>query len=186
YNRFGWTGTFTLPRVLWLENGELCQAPAEELDRLQHNPQSFTLGTVACEQELAVKNGAQFRLKAEIALNSAKKAGFAVCVGGGSRTEIYYDVNTQQLVFDATANGEEGKRLHRKEAAPFQLADGETLKLDLFVDHSVIEVFANDRQAISRHVYPADPKAALGVTALSDGADFINVRTWEMMASNAY
>jgi len=186
YKRFGWTGTFTLPRVLWLENGELRQAPAEELSRLQHNAQIFAVGTVNGETDLPVKNGAQFRLQAEIDLKSAAKAGFAVRVGGGNRMEIYYDAAEHKLVFDATANGEEGKRIHRKEAAPFTLAENETLKLDIFVDHSVIEVFANDRQAISRHVYPSDPAAAVGATAMADGAEFRSVQAWEMASSNPY
>jgi beta-fructofuranosidase len=41
------------------------------------------------------------------------------------------------------------------ETAPFVLAEGEPLELDVFVDHSVIEIYANERQAICRRVYPA-------------------------------
>ena len=42
----------------------------------------------------------------------------------------------------------------RKEEAPFSLADGETLDLDIFVDKLIVEVYANERQAIVRARLP--------------------------------
>jgi len=38
--------------------------------------------------------------------------------------------------------------------APFELAPGEPLRLRVFIDRSVIEVFANGRQCITQRVYP--------------------------------
>jgi beta-fructofuranosidase len=37
YEKYGWTGTFSFPRLFWYEGGILRMAPAEELDRLQIN-----------------------------------------------------------------------------------------------------------------------------------------------------
>jgi len=39
--------------------------------------------------------------------------------------------------------------------APFELEDGETLKLRIFIDKSVLEVFANGRQCITQRLYPS-------------------------------
>jgi hypothetical protein len=63
----------------------------------------------------------------------------------------------------------------------------EPLQLRVFIDKSVIEVFANDRQAICRRVYPSR-KDALGVVLFADGgqAKFSSVKAWEMMPSNPY
>lgn len=41
-----------------------------------------------------------------------------------------------------------------KEFAPFALKEGEKLHLRVFIDKSVIEIYANHRQAITRRVYP--------------------------------
>jgi len=41
--------------------------------------------------------------------------------------------------------------------APLDLPKATALQLRIFVDKSVVEVFANDRQAISRRVYPVRP-----------------------------
>ena len=73
-----------------------------------------------------------------------------------------------------------------REAGPFKLAQGEPLKLRVLVDRSVIEVFANDRQAITRRIYPG--AGSLGIKAFSTGGDcrLAAVAFWEMMPSNPY
>ena len=57
----------------------------------------------------------------------------------------------------------------------------------MFVDKSVVEIFANDRQAIGRRVYPVRSDS-LGVSLFARGgaARFKTVRAWEMMPSNPY
>ena len=42
-----------------------------------------------------------------------------------------------------------------KRSAPMKLAAGEPLRLNVFVDHSVVEIFANGRVAMALRVYPA-------------------------------
>ena len=181
--KYGWTGVYNFPRLFWYEDGMLKMAPAEELDALQYNPQSFEINGAG---KIAVKNGESFRIKADICMNGASKAGFAVRCDDAHRqyTEIYYDKAAGKLVFDATGSGSAGRPI--REEAPFELEDGEKLSLDIFVDKSVIEVYANERQAICRRVFPDYPDRALGVRAISNGADFGTVRAWEMSPTNPY
>jgi sucrose-6-phosphate hydrolase SacC (GH32 family) len=40
------------------------------------------------------------------------------------------------------------------EEAPLKLKAKENINLRVFIDNSIIEVFANDRQAICRRIYP--------------------------------
>jgi len=40
-------------------------------------------------------------------------------------------------------------------AGPFELRPHKALKLQVFIDKSVVEVFANDRQAVMRCIYPS-------------------------------
>ncbi|MDC3282596.1 GH32 C-terminal domain-containing protein [Opitutales bacterium] len=63
---------------------------------------------------------------------------------------------------------------------PFELEEGEDLTLRIFIDKSMIEVFANDRQAaVAWHEY--DPKD-LHVSLFSKGGDLKvkNVSAWKM------
>ena len=61
------------------------------------------------------------------------------------------------------------------------------LQLRVFVDKSVIEVFANDRQAITRRVYPErDANDRVALFARGGSAACSAIRTWDMMPSNAW
>jgi len=184
--RFGWTGVYGFPRVFWLEDGYLHMAPAEELDRLQYNEQSFAVNELNGTFPIAVKNGASFRMKASIQTQNAQKIGFVVRADeeNGEYTEIYVDRSNGVLVMDTVNSGCDGRKT--VERAPFMLSDEERLHIDIFVDKSVIEVYVNDRQAICRRVYPTDAKKAVGVSAVSDGADYGTVSVWEMMETNFY
>ena len=104
---------------------------------------------------------------------------------GEEETLLYYDAEKKVLVFDSTKSGKDGRMV--VEAAPFVLAPDEPLRLRVFIDKSVIEVFANDRQVICRRVYPSR-KDSLGVVLFAEGgkATFNSVKAWQMMPSNPY
>ena len=67
------------------------------------------------------------------------------------------------------------------QAAPFRLADGEALELRVFIDRSVIEVFANRRQTLTQRVYPTRADStAVRLFATGGGAHASVVEIWEM------
>ena len=88
-------------------------------------------------------------------------------------------------VFDSTRSGIDGLKV--VERAPLKLKLGEALNLRVFVDKSIVEIYANDRQAICRRVYPGK-KDSLRVSLFAeDGkAKFKKIKVWEMMPSNPY
>ena len=183
YERFGWTGVYGAPRALWWDDGELHMAPAEELDTLEYARRSFAVGTAeSCP--LPFKYGMCARIRACVDMENATQAGFSVREDAerGERTEIYYDKNTASLVMDTTLSGPEGRCVC--ERAPLTLKEGEKLQLDILIDHSVVEVYANERQAICRRVYPTDILAATGLRAFSDGANFGKVTVCAMAETN--
>lgn len=184
YEKYGWSGAYSFPRVVWLKDNVLHMAPAEELDRLQYNHQSFNTLTDAV---VPVKNGECFRLKAEWNLSGGceNKVGFRLRVSedGNEYTEIYLDKAANVLVFDASHSGNLGCPI--KEVAPFSLADGENLSLDIFVDKSFVEVYANERQAICRRVYPTDPAHSMSVMLVGNKAPE-TLDAWEMAPANMY
>ncbi len=186
FERCGWSGVFSFPRVVWYEDGFLHMAPAEELDLLQYNEQSFSLGKVDAPMALDVKNGELLRIKAKIVMGDATKAGFSVrCSSDNSEhTDIYVDRKSGKLVLDTTISG--AVNWKKKEEAPFVLDEGEPIKLDIFVDKSIVEVYVNERQAICRKIYPVNPTDAVHVNVISDGADFGEVHAWEMSPTNPY
>ena len=67
------------------------------------------------------------------------------------------------------------------EVAPFELPDGEMLKLRIFVDKSVVEVFANGTQCVALRVYP-EREDSVGVSIRAQGSDAVlhSLDAWQM------
>jgi beta-fructofuranosidase len=131
--------------------------------------------------------GNSCELGIEIEVGTAERCGVKVraSADGQEETLLYYDAKAKELVFDATRSGADGWKV--VERAPLELKPGEPLKLRVFVDKPVVEVFANDRQAICRRVYPAHSDS-LGVVLFAEGgqAKFNSTNAWEMMPSNSW
>jgi sucrose-6-phosphate hydrolase SacC (GH32 family) len=67
------------------------------------------------------------------------------------------------------------------ESAPVWLASDEPLKLRVFIDKSVVEVFVNGRQCVAARVYPGRADS-LGVSLRAQGSDAVlkQLDAWTM------
>ncbi len=154
----GWSGAYGLPRSLWLrEDGTLRMRPVKELEMLRCAEQSWKDITLADGDTKTLDGVVGDSCELEITADSAamaKQAGVKVraSADGEEETLLYYDAEAKQLMFDSTKSGVDGRRT--VERAPFELRDGEPMKLRVFVDKSIVEIYANDRQVICRRVYP--------------------------------
>ena len=74
-----------------------------------------------------------------------------------------------------------GERWTSSQEAPFKLVDAELLKLHIFLDRSVLEVFANNRQCLTQRIYPTRSDS-LGVSIFARGGDALLNRldAWTM------
>ena len=120
--------------------------------------------------------------------NDAAQFGIKVCCspGGEEQTLIYYDAAEKKLKVDTNKSSlTEGSK--SIEAGPLDLSSREPLKLRIFVDKSVVEVFANSRQAVMRRIYPS-LKESVGVALFSRGgsANVATLEAWDMSPSNPY
>ena len=62
------------------------------------------------------------------------------------------------------------QRFFAAEIGPLYLKDGELLRLRVFIDRSIIEVFANDRQCLTLRAYPTRQDST-GVTVFARGSE---------------
>lgn len=165
-------------------------APPEELALLRCNPRRVENLMVRSGAEIPLEDvhGRDIELRIEMDSGTAARFGVAVCCSPDSqeRTAILYDALDHQLKIDTTASslGEGPKSV---EGGPFKLGPGEPLVLRVFVDQSVVEVFANDRQAVMRRIYPTRPDSQ-GVVLFSQGGDtrVRCVEAWDMAPANAW
>ncbi len=186
----GWSGVYGLPRTLWLgEDGSLRMRPVQEIEILRSHPHSFAPifitqnspselnGVIgdACEIELIIQPGDAVRVGLKVRCSPDES----------EYTSIYFDTAAHELVFDAEQSGVAGRKI--VERAPLHLALDEKLHLRVFIDCSIIEVFANDRQAIGRRVYPGRLDS-LGVFLTAEGgsAQFETIKFWKIEPTNPF
>ena len=189
-NYRGWTGTYGLPRSLWVgSDGTLRMRPVKELESLRLNESSVSNLKVAPGSELKLAEPGKELMELEVIIppTNALKYGLKVGVSDDGREEtvIYYDKSDKKLKFDTRKSGLTfGRKI--VEEAPLELKKGEPLVLRIFIDKSVIEVFANDRQAIGRMVYPT--LEGRGISFFAEGGDVTikSVKSWELTPCNPF
>lgn len=184
----GWSGVYGLPRTLWVgEDHTLRMAPVPELQMLRGSQRRWRAGALKEGQARVLEgiDGCSCELELEIEVGDADRCGIKVRAGGDEETLLYYDRPAQELVFDSTHSGNMGRRV--VERAPLALGRGEALRLRVFVDQSVVEIFANQRQAIGRRVYPAQADSDQVVLFAEGGAARLKRAVgWEMALANPY
>lgn len=186
----GWSGVYGLPRCLWLgEDGTLRMRPVRELEMLRCDEKTWNDIALADGDTKTLNNVVGDSCELEVTVESATAPYFGMKVrassDGEEETLLYYDAQARKLCFDSSQSGVDGRQT--LEQAPLELEEGESLKLRVFVDKSVVEIYANDRQAICRRVYPGRGDS-LGVVLFARGgeAKVSSVKAWEMMPSNPY
>ena len=185
----GWSGTMSLPRVLWLgKDNTLRMRPPVEFELLRYNPVKIENLNIKAGAELPLKEirGNSIELDMEMTVSGSGQFGVKVCCspGGEEQTTVFYHAAQKTLNIDTMKSSlDEGPK--SVEGGPFELQPGEPLKLRVFVDKSVVEVFANDRQAVMRRIYPIREDSR-EVVLFSQGGDMHigRIEAWDMVAAN--
>ena len=167
----GWRGCMSLPRVLSIDGGRLMQTPLPELSRLRRRHTRvghLQLGGGA--RLIPEVRGKALEIVAELAPREAASCGLRVrCRDDGSGgLAIRYTPGTLDVAGTSV---------------PLQLAAGDTLRLHLFLDHSVMELFVQDGSAsVTRVNYPPEQDVAVALFADGGTAAAISLDAWEMAA----
>jgi beta-fructofuranosidase len=162
----------------------------KEIEALRYRPFKQEDFEVQSGKEMVIDEIRSNSLELAIDMESvdASEYGVKVCVSsdGQEETVISYDASKGKLKVDTRKSGPEGTPKN-VEAGPFSLKANERLKLRIFVDKSVVEVFANSRQAVMRRIFPSQPDS-LGVSIFSiNGSTKVNVlKSWHISPSNPY
>ena len=191
----GWSGIMSLPRVISLgedrgREGRLRIEVPVEVEKLRYRPFAKENIDIEAGGDVLVAGISGDSLELNIDMHSigATEFGIKVCVSpdGEEQTIIAFNSLQSLLSIDPRQSGpaDSPKDI---EAAPFSLDQDERLRLRIFVDKSVVEVFANDRQALARRIYP-ERTDSLGVRLFANGgsARVHALQSWHMSPSNPY
>ena len=183
-----WSGAMSLPRVLSLApDGTMRMQVPKEFERLRYNPKKIEDIDVEDEVQLDIQ-GDSLELRVLIDPGNAKTCGVKVRCSpdGKEETLIYYDTQEKKLKIDTT-NSSLKSDIKAIEGGPFELNQGELLTLRIFIDKSIVEVFANDRQAVMRRIYPSrDDSVDVKLFARGGTCKALLLEGWDIMPSNPH
>jgi beta-fructofuranosidase len=165
-----WNGCLTVPRVLSLSSdGQLRESPAPQLRKLR--------GSAVTSKNLALGGaGAVFRLPhtntleilAEILLRNSDSVVLSLQKSAADSSPVVMKFDGAKFEM-ANAEG------------PLLLAGPERkLTLRLYVDRSVLEIFANDSLCATKIISPLDANATLQIKSTDGSAQAKRIQAWPM------
>jgi len=174
---YPWNGVLTLPRVLTLRpDDRLGMQPAPELKKLRGKQYSYICtGNIPFTEDspniLKDIKGDCLEIIVEFEPLDAKSFGLEVFCSpdGKEKTSIGYDLAAKRLF-----SGDKG--------GSFELLKGEKrLRLNVFLDKSVVEVYANERECITTRVCPRQPDSqGLNLFVKGGTVRLVLMEVWEM------
>jgi len=187
---FPWRGAMALPRNLRLKNvnGEwlLIQKPVDALKKLRTDPVELKNISVAGKKKISIKSQ-QFEMEISFQPVANSTAGVHLAIGKQNVFVIGYDASSQKLFVDRSGctNNSFNKKfgsLSRNETSLTPL-NGK-IKLHIFFDNSIVEVFANDGETVmTTQIFPGENDN--GVELFSEGGTtkFESVKLWKMRSA---
>ena len=184
----GWSGVMSLPRVVSLRpDGLLKLEPAPEVAMLRGEHCHFADITLA-PSATSVLDGVRgdcLELIVEIERGDATAIGFKLrCSPDNTeQTLLVYDYASGTLTIDNSHSSTAIDTIRDIRSGVFALDPGESLQLHIFLDCSVIEVFANDRACLTGRAYPSHShEDSLGIDVFAQGgsATLKTLDIWEM------
>ena len=171
------SGTMSMPRVLTLSKDKLSLNidPPKEIEHIRYNPTEESAFKVNAGESVTLNNISGKVMEMEVVINPGQSKRFGIKVfaskDGVEQTPVMIDLNKNLLQIDmrksslskpeynefamAFASPDPNKNpAYQTQDAPFELKKGEKVHLRIFLDKSMLEVFANGRQCITQVVYP--------------------------------
>ena len=175
----GWSGILALPRVLSLsDEGTLRIEPVPELEVLRRGHQHLSDIHIGANSTVPLEEvrGDSLEIAAVLEGEGAEEFGLKVrcSPGGEEQTLVCYNTRysfLKRLILDVSrSSASPAVRNREPQRGSLGLSSGEPLELRVFVDRSVVEVFANGRQCLTKRIYPDRPDS-LGVELFARGGD---------------
>ncbi|MGF9914822.1 glycoside hydrolase family 32 protein [Paenibacillus ehimensis] len=185
----GFRGAMTVPRELQLRSGAdgcatLVQKPVRELEYAR--VQALELTNVSwkeAEEALASLRLESYEMK--VVASSGSSYAFKVKKGDQGETVVGVDAARGEVYVDRTKSGlhEFHEQFRGVHAAKLQ-SPGATIDLQIYVDRSSVEVFANGGQAvITDLIYPEGDALGISLTADDDRLLLASLSVYEMAPS---
>jgi beta-fructofuranosidase len=154
----GWNGVMSLPiHVSLLDDGKLGLEPVKELEALRQAHYHFdNLHITPASSLLPDIHGDSLEIEIRFPQDLEAEAGLILRASpdGEDQTRIIYQPRQQQLVVQRSNRDPDVDT--DNQITPLTLKPGEPLSMRVFLDHSVVEIFASHQTCLVSRVYPQD------------------------------
>jgi beta-fructofuranosidase len=181
----GWAGVMSLPRiVLPAENDVAGVEPARELRSLRGR--QFRIDSTVVSPTTPVSldaEGDALEILAEFDPGNTSPFGLEVrrSADGSEHTAIAFDPRGNTLWIDREHSSSNTTVDREPHGTHLDLGTGENLRLHIFLDRSIIEVYANSRASLTSRIYPArDDSLGLSLFAREQPMQLTGLDVWEM------
>lgn len=179
----GWNGCMSLPLIATLQvDGKLRLTPAPELEALRRD--EWTLSDLPLAPHTAQRleiASAALEIDVTFDADPIDEYGLAVCCSpdGAEQTRIVVKPEQGELWVEHV--GADPALALPVERAPLTLAAEQPVRLRVFVDGSVLEIFADDGLCLTTRIYPQRADS-VGVMLFTAGApvDVKHVSVWRL------
>jgi beta-fructofuranosidase len=164
----GWNGCLSLPRQLSLSpDGQLQQEPAPELRKLRGAPRAWRRIPLNRQQQtLSLPDTDALEIQVALDLQNASSVLLQLKGEGQDTPALTLQCSPSELVFQDTK-------------AALEPANNE-LRLHIFLDRSVFEVFANKTACVTKTIRPLTGHLTLTVSAENGTGRLKRVEAWPM------
>ena len=192
----GWYGVMSLPVVISLapDRKSICYEPAPELQTLRRDLRERRDISIETDTELPLPEirGDCLELDLELEPRGAAEFGLKVrCAPDGFEETVVafkFEPTTIQIDYQKSSLRDDLNYQQdlKVQVAPFDFNQGECVHLRVFLDRSVLEVFAGDRRYMAQRLFPSRPDA-LDVKLFSrGGSTFVrHLRAWQMAGNES-
>ncbi|QNE46178.1 glycoside hydrolase family 32 protein [Glaciihabitans sp. INWT7] len=174
----GWTGMISVPRHVDVDDQGLLIRPISELEQLRGDTVASGLRRLAAG---TVEVIAEALPVGEVIVRSPIGVGVRLDVfadsDGAHSVAIEYSPERREIIVDRATASPDASSQETRFAAPLT-GDFEELKLRVYLDKTIVEVFANDRVAFTVRAYPSEGAAAVTLTA--DSNTQVSVAAWTL------
>jgi beta-fructofuranosidase len=187
----GWAGAMSLPMTLTLlPDGRVRVAPVEEVSALRGaHRQSGGLWLSADGLGAAVPQAGDC-LEVEAVFEPEPGAVFGLAFrrgadgAGSDETRLVYDTRQERLEIEASPASLTAGLQPGLDWAPLTLDASGRLRLRVFLDRSMLEVFANDAICLCARHYPAHPDSVgLAAFCRAGRARLVSLDVWDIAAT---
>lgn len=202
WRQTGWSGVMTLPwRFTPAADNSLQIDPVKELAALRSDERRLGTITVAAGTEVVLDELSSDCMEAQLTIVPTGATEFGLRLlcspNGEEQTTVGYSTEQREFVVDFERASLDRTLVYPKrvdahtgnmrQIVPCAPGAHGALRLDIFVDRSVIEIFVNSEVVLVQRVYPTRPDSTQFRLFAGDGPIRVeSIVKWEMRATNPW